>query len=441
MARAFYGSKISNNMTKTPEGFLICHNVPIARAGWYEYLEGEVLDSGSMDKIIQVYRSPDEVFSNTAIASFEGKPFVDEHPQEEIITPENSSKYTKGTARNVRRSDSEKDMLIADIVVYDADVIKEIEEGKREISCGYECDYVESDGTYCQTNIRGNHVALVDAGRAGHRVRIKDSDIKKKIKDSKGENKGMSKTLRNLTQKKDRPVNKFLVAVGLKHIAKDAEPEEIADVVDAIAEENSCDEESTSCDEETTPTNDAGEENSSEVMKAIQALTEQMNSISATVQKLVNHENEEHSEGNIIDEIIDELGGEPTADEDIQEEEESVTIPAENVDEEPGSIDEDTTDECSSTSNDTAIAILQAMKPVIAGIKDPKQRKLASDSLKKAYAKTKTKKKNSVDGYSKINNIKKKRQVAQVKDSKNQTVDSGAIGNNLYAKYNANAPK
>lgn len=419
----------------------MCHNVPIARAGWYEYLEGEVIDSGSMDKIIQVYRSPDEVFSESAIASFEGKPFVDEHPQEEMVTPENSNKYTKGTTRNVRRSSSENDMLIADIVVYDADVIKEIEEGKREISCGYECDYVESDGTYCQTNIRGNHVALVDAGRAGHRVRIKDSDIKKNIKDSKGENKGMSKTLRNLTQKKDRPVNKFLVAVGLKHIAKDAEPEEIADVVDAIAEENSCDEESTSCDEETAPTNDAGEENSSEVMKAIQALTEQMNSISATVQKLVNHENEEHSEGNIIDEIIDELGGEPTADEDIQEEEESVTVPAENIDEEPEVIDEDTTDECSSTSNDTAIAILQAMKPVIAGIKDPKQRKLACDSLKKAYAKTKTKKKNSVDGYSKINNIKKKRQVAQVKDSKNKTVDVGAIGNNLYAKYNANAPK
>ena len=358
-----------------------------------------------------------------------------------MVTPENSNKYTKGTTRNVRRSSSENDMLIADIVVYDADVIKEIEEGKREISCGYECDYVESDGTYCQTNIRGNHVALVDAGRAGHRVRIKDSDIKKNIKDSKGENKGMSKTLRNLTQKKDRPVNKFLVAVGLKHIAKDAEPEEIADVVDAIAEENSCDEESTSCDEETAPTNDAGEENSSEVMKAIQALTEQMNSISATVQKLVNHENEEHSEGNIIDEIIDELGGEPTADEDIQEEEESVTVPAENIDEEPEVIDEDTTDECSSTSNDTAIAILQAMKPVIAGIKDPKQRKLACDSLKKAYAKTKTKKKNSVDGYSKINNIKNKRQAAQVKDSKNKTVDVGAIGNNLYAKYNANAPK
>ena len=102
----------------------MCHNVPIARAGWYEYLEGEVLDSGSMDKIIQVYRSPDEVFSNTAIASFEGKPFVDEHPQEEIVTPENSNKYTKGTTRNVRRSSSENDMLIADIVVYDADVIK-----------------------------------------------------------------------------------------------------------------------------------------------------------------------------------------------------------------------------------------------------------------------------------------------------------------------------
>lgn len=25
---SYYGSKISDNLTKTPEGFLICHNVP-----------------------------------------------------------------------------------------------------------------------------------------------------------------------------------------------------------------------------------------------------------------------------------------------------------------------------------------------------------------------------------------------------------------------------
>ena len=72
-------------MTKTPEGFLICHNVPIARTGWYEYLESELKDNGSPTETIQVYRGPNEVFSSAAIASFEGKPVTDEHPPEMVV--------------------------------------------------------------------------------------------------------------------------------------------------------------------------------------------------------------------------------------------------------------------------------------------------------------------------------------------------------------------
>ena len=58
-------------------------------------------------------------------------------------------------------------------------VIDEIESGaKREVSAGYECEYVERGGKYYQTNIRGNHVALVQQGRAGKTVCIKDEQPK-----------------------------------------------------------------------------------------------------------------------------------------------------------------------------------------------------------------------------------------------------------------------
>ena len=40
--RAFYGSRFSPHMTKTPEGFLICHSVPICRTGTQEYLPREI---------------------------------------------------------------------------------------------------------------------------------------------------------------------------------------------------------------------------------------------------------------------------------------------------------------------------------------------------------------------------------------------------------------
>ena len=46
---AYYGSKISEHMTKTPEGFLICHDVPIARIGQQEYFAGELGLDGDPD--------------------------------------------------------------------------------------------------------------------------------------------------------------------------------------------------------------------------------------------------------------------------------------------------------------------------------------------------------------------------------------------------------
>ena len=77
--RAFYGSRFSPHMTRTPEGFLICHSVPICRTGTQEYLPQEI--GVEEDKpIITALRTPAEVFKPAAIASFEGKPVTDEHP-------------------------------------------------------------------------------------------------------------------------------------------------------------------------------------------------------------------------------------------------------------------------------------------------------------------------------------------------------------------------
>ena len=40
--QAYYGSRFSPNMTRTTDGFLICHNVPLARTGEQDYLGSEV---------------------------------------------------------------------------------------------------------------------------------------------------------------------------------------------------------------------------------------------------------------------------------------------------------------------------------------------------------------------------------------------------------------
>lgn len=170
----YYGSKLSDNMTRLNDGCLLCLNVPIARTGTYEYLREEVGLDGS--GTVTVYRTPEEVFSTKTIASFNGKAFCDTHPSVDV-TSDNWSIYSKGEVTNVKRgADDESDYLLADIIVRDPIVINEIYSGaKREISAGYDCEFVERDGKLYQCDIIGNHVALVQCGRAGPNVRIKDS--------------------------------------------------------------------------------------------------------------------------------------------------------------------------------------------------------------------------------------------------------------------------
>lgn len=159
----------------------MCHNVPIARTGKYDYPAREVGMDGT--DIVVVYREDAQVFDTRAIASFEGKAFCDEHPSESVV-PNNWLMYAKGEVSNVRRGkEEEADMLVADIIVRDPTVIREIEGGKREVSAGYECEYEMRDGKVYQINIRGNHVALVPEGRAGKRARIKDeSTLAKRLR-------------------------------------------------------------------------------------------------------------------------------------------------------------------------------------------------------------------------------------------------------------------
>lgn len=171
--KSYYGSKISDNITRLDNGCLLCLNVPIARTGTYQYLREELGLDGT--GIVTVYREPEEVFDQTTIASFNGKAFTDTHPSVDV-TADNWSIYSKGELTDVRRGKGKlSQFLVADILVRDPIVINEIESGaKREVSAGYECEYVERDGKIYQTAIRGNHVALVQAGRAGYTVRIND---------------------------------------------------------------------------------------------------------------------------------------------------------------------------------------------------------------------------------------------------------------------------
>lgn len=172
--------KLGKTREVTPEGYLLCRDVPLACTGSLLYGEGEVpvtADAG----IIVITRGDDDLFSPQTIASFEGKPITNDHP-DDWVTPNNWKELSKGVAQNVRRGEGIEDhLLIADLLVQDKDAIEAIQGGKVEISLGYDADYTEiSKGKGTQSNIIGNHVALVDKGRCGSRCSIGDSFMSKK---------------------------------------------------------------------------------------------------------------------------------------------------------------------------------------------------------------------------------------------------------------------
>lgn len=179
-AITYYGELISPNKVETRDGYLVCLDVPIARTGSQLYRHNEFINADSISDYIKdgmnsVYRSEQEVFNPTTIASFEGVPLTRNHPPEPVNS-NNWKTYAEGVVTNVRRGTGEfSENLIADIRINDASLVTVVENKIMEqISCGYSCDWAYIDGKIQQINIRGNHVAVVQRGRAGNSVAIRD---------------------------------------------------------------------------------------------------------------------------------------------------------------------------------------------------------------------------------------------------------------------------
>ncbi len=350
----YYGYTISPNQIETGEGFLICRNVPIARTGDQEYLGREIGLAGSdADRIITVHRPPEEVFSDAALASFEGKPVTNDHPPD-LIGPDDVMAYEKGHAQVIRRGTGEwQDYMVADLHIHDRELIDAVQGGKREISCGYECDYVQDpDGTYRQKNIRGNHIAVVERGRAGRRAAILDS--------AQGNHqRAVNGPERKAMKKKGLFFKLFGQAV------KDKSPEEIERLaMDAAA----------AFDEEGEPPKEPpGEEKDPEKKEtADESVVDGI--VDKVMAKLAAKEAEKEKEKtkDSIDSAIEKLTGDsipglpaggPAADQ------ASVVVPAAEADRGHG------------MDSALAVGILKAMRPSVAAIKDPDQRKAVSDAL------------------------------------------------------------
>lgn len=170
---------LNSQRVYTDEGFL---RVPgkAARTGIQEYLASELgLKDRAPNDIIRVYRPAEEVFNDESLQSYLGSDVTNNHPST-LVDASTYRNTSVGVVTSAGRQDG--DFVTVDMIIKDKDAIKAVESGKCELSAGYTAVYDDTPGTtpegepydFRQTQIKINHVAIVDRARAGANARIFD---------------------------------------------------------------------------------------------------------------------------------------------------------------------------------------------------------------------------------------------------------------------------
>lgn len=149
--------------------------VNLSRTGVQHYMGFELgLTDRAMEKI-GVFRDPKQVFHPDSIKSFTNLVVTDDHPND-FVTVDNVKKLQVGSVSDVAK---DGDVLKGTVTITDKGMIDKIGSGKVEVSVGYENnlkkqsgDYLGVKYDYVQTDIRANHLAIVDAGRCGSACKI-----------------------------------------------------------------------------------------------------------------------------------------------------------------------------------------------------------------------------------------------------------------------------
>lgn len=164
---------------RLPNGFVRAEGY-LTRTGIFVYRDAK-------GNTVRELRTPDEVLHPEALASFALVPVTNDHPPE-LLTADNAKQYTVGSVSESVVADGDK--VRAALMITDAEAIEALDTGRSELSCGYTADVVTESGVWegqpydaVQRNIRGNHVALVDAGRAGPTcsIRMDATDVAQEI--------------------------------------------------------------------------------------------------------------------------------------------------------------------------------------------------------------------------------------------------------------------
>lgn len=165
---------------ETANGFMV-FDARLARSGIYTYLAGEVgFTDMKPDAVVSIYRPDSSVFDEASMASFAHIAVTDDHPPE-MVDASNWTKYAKGYTGDTVKRDGE--FVRVPMMLTDAGLIQKFKDGKRELSAGYTADVIRQDGEApglgkfhgLMGAPKGNHAAVVNAGRAGSQCRLGDA--------------------------------------------------------------------------------------------------------------------------------------------------------------------------------------------------------------------------------------------------------------------------
>jgi len=137
---------IDGKPRKTTEGFLVTE-VRVARTGIQHYTGREAdpqNENGMRDAAsVAIYRDEAEVFSTDSMQSFSMVDITVDHPPE-AVTADNWRRYSVGvTGEHIAR---DGEYIRIPMMLKDADAIRAVEAGKRELSVGYSTKLVWTKG-------------------------------------------------------------------------------------------------------------------------------------------------------------------------------------------------------------------------------------------------------------------------------------------------------
>src|ERR1700692_1175295 len=162
-------------------GFLLVKGCPISSYGIFDYGAGQLGLPGDPNRIVKVFRPECAVSDPSAIESFKKVPFmVDNTMLSGFDDDDGAAAPEEKGLDGVLTSNVyyQAPWMLGDLKIFSRKAQRYLATGKKDLSLGYSCDFLLTPGVWdgqpyevVQTNMRGNHIALVDEGRVpGARV-------------------------------------------------------------------------------------------------------------------------------------------------------------------------------------------------------------------------------------------------------------------------------